>query len=300
MKEGMSVVSAVLLTFVVISWGLSWYAMGLQIGDVPPLVSVAYRFLISAILLIGYLVVSGRFRFIRWQHHGRLIALGFCLFSMNYYCFYVAAGFLPSGVLSVIFATAAIMGAFNQRLFFGKALSGRILLGAVLGVVGLLLLTWGSIVVADTTKVGILLVLPFLGTYLFSLGNLVSARLSQDDDLPNVVAYGMVYGTVICFAICLALGLPFPIPNDLVYLGSLAYLAVFATVLGFIAYLSLVNREGVARASYATVLFPIVAMLVSTWFEGFQWTLLAILGVALALGGTVLVFSKPKTAKRVF
>jgi drug/metabolite transporter (DMT)-like permease len=212
----------------------------------------------------------------------------------------VAAGFLPSGVLSVIFATAAIMGAFNQRLFFGKALSGRILLGAVLGVVGLLLLTWGSIVVADTTKVGILLVLPFLGTYLFSLGNLVSARLSQDDDLPNVVAYGMVYGTVICFAICLALGLPFPIPNDLVYLGSLAYLAVFATVLGFIAYLSLVNREGVARASYATVLFPIVAMLVSTWFEGFQWTLLAILGVALALGGTVLVFSKPKTAKRVF
>ncbi len=115
---------------------------------------------------------------------------------MNYYCFYVAAEFLPSGVLSVIFATAAIMGAFNQRLFFGKALSVRVLLGAVLGVVGLLLLTWGSVSVAGTAEIGVLLVLPFLGTYLFSLGNIVSARLSQDEDLPNVIAHGMVYGTI--------------------------------------------------------------------------------------------------------
>jgi len=293
MKDAMS---AVLLTVVVISWGLSWYAMGLQLGEVPPLVSVAYRFLLAAILLIGYLVVTRRFRFISLKHHGRLFAFGFCIFSMNYYCFYVAAEFLPSGVLSVIFATAAIMGAFNQRLFFGKALSSRILLGAVLGVVGLVFLTWDSVVAAGSAKIGLLLVLPFLGTYLFSLGNIISARLSQDDDLPNVISHGMVYGTIICFALCLAIGLPFPVPNDVVYLGSLAYLAVFATVLGFVAYLSLVNREGVARASYATVLFPIVAMLVSTWFEGFQWTVLAILGVALALGGTVLVFSKPKTA----
>jgi len=286
--------SAILLTVVVISWGLSWYAMGLQLGEVPPLVSVTYRFLLSAVLLIGYLVVSRHFRFIPLKQHGKLFALGFCIFSMNYYCFYVAAEFLPSGVLSVIFATAAIMGAFNQRLFFGKALSARVLLGAVFGVVGLLLLSWESIFVAETAETGLFLVLPFLGTYLFSLGNIVSARLSQNDDLSNVIAHGMVYGTVICLTLCLVIDLPFSIPNDLVYLGSLTYLAVIATVLGFVAYLSLVNREGPAQASYATVLFPIVAMLVSTWFEGFQWTVLAILGVALALGGTVLVFSRTK------
>ena len=293
MKDAMS---AVLLTVVVISWGLSWYAMGLQLGEVPPLFSVAYRFLLAALFLIGYLVVSRRFRFIPWQQHGRLFALGFCIFSMNFYCFYVAAEFLPSGMLSVIFATAAIMGAFNQRLFFGKALSVRVLLGAVFGVVGLLLLSWGSISVAGTAEIGVFLVLPFLGTYLFSLGNIVSARLSQDQDLPNVIAYGMVYGTLICVAICLAIGLSFPIPKDPVYLGSLAYLAAIASVVGFLAYLGLVNREGPVRAAYATVLFPIVAMVVSTWFEGFQWTGIAGLGVALALGGTVLVFSKPKTA----
>ncbi len=286
-------VSAVLLAVVVISWGLSWYPMALQLGDVPPLVSVAYRFLLASILMIGYLLVTRRFRSIPMKQHGKLFALGFCIFSMNYYCFYVSAEFVTSGLLSVIFATAAIMGAFNQRIFFGVALSVRVLLGTIFGVAGLLLLSWESI---SAAKVGVFLVLPFLGTYLFSLGNIVSARLSQDHDLPCVITYGMIYGTIISVVICVALGLPFPIPKDPVYLWSLAYLAAIATALGFVTYLSLVNREGPARAAYATVLFPIVAMLVSTWFEGFQWTGFAVLGFALALGGTVLVFSKPKTA----
>ena len=287
-------VSAALLTVVVISWGTSWYAMGLQIGEVPPLVSVAYRFLISAVLLIGYLVVTKRFRPIPLKQHGMIFVLGFCIFSMNYYCFYVSAEYVPSGLLSVIFATAAIMGAFNQRIFFGQVLGGRIWLGAIFGVAGLVLLFWGSISTAGFTRLGIYLLLPFLGTYLFSLGNIWSVRLSQNHDLPSVIAYGMVYGTVICFALCLTLGLRFPIPSDPVYLGSLAYLAAIATVLGFVSYLSLVNRVGPARASYATVLFPIIAMLISTWLEGFEWTAAAVLGMAFTLGGTFLVYSGPK------
>ena len=289
--------SALLLFVVVISWGFSWYAIELQLGDVPPLVSVFYRFVLAAALLIALLALSGRLRFIPWRRHGLLLALGFCLFSMNFFSFYLAAEFFPSGLLSVIFATAAIMGAFNQRLFFGKALSGRILLGAVLGVIGLTLLSWDSIAEADIAVPWLYIALPFAGTYLFSLGNILSARLSRDYDLPNLVAHGMVYGALVCFVLCLAAGLPFPMPSGAFYWGSLLYLAGIASVVAFLTYLSLVNREGPARAAYATVLFPIVAMLVSTWLEGFVWTAAAAAGLLLALGGTVLVFSRP--AKRL-
>ena len=285
--------SALLLFVVVISWGFSWYAIELQLGDVPPLVSVFYRFVLAAALLIALLALSGRLRFIPWRRHGLLLALGFCLFSMNFFSFYLAAEFFPSGLLSVIFATAAIMGAFNQRLFFGKALSGRILLGAVLGVIGLTLLSWDSIAEADIAVPWLFVALPFAGTYLFSLGNILSARLSRDYDLPNLVAHGMVYGALVCFVLCLAAGLPFPMPSGAFYWGSLLYLAGIASVVAFLTYLSLVNREGPARAAYATVLFPIVAMLVSTWLEGFVWTAAAAAGLLLALGGTVLVFSRP-------
>lgn len=291
--------SALLLFVVVISWGFSWYAIELQLGDVPPLVSIFYRFVLAAALLIALLAISRRLRFIPWRRHGLLLALGFCLFSMNFFSFYLAAEFFPSGLLSVIFATAAIMGAFNQRLFFKKALSGRILLGAALGVIGLTLLSWDSIAEADIAVPWLYVALPFAGTYLFSLGNILSARLSRDYDLPNLVAHGMVYGALVCFVLCLAAGLPFPMPSGAFYWGSLLYLAGIASVVAFLTYLSLVNREGPARAAYATVLFPIVAMLVSTWLEGFVWTIAAAAGLLLALAGTLLVFSRPAERSRV-
>ena len=289
--------SALLLSVVVMSWGLSWYAIELQLGVVPPLVSIFYRFLLAAIFLIGLLALFGRLRPIPLARHGRLLGLGFCLFSMNFFCFYLAAEILPSGLLSVIFATAAIMGALNQRVFLGKPLSGRILVGAMFGVVGLALLSWDSVLDADAGGSLLLMVLPFLGTYLFSIGNLLSVRLSQDHDLPNVVAHGMVYGAAICLVICLIARLPFPLPGDPVYWGSLLYLSGIASVVAFLTYLTLVNREGPARAAYATVLFPIVAMMVSTWLEGFVWTFWAAVGLSLALAGTALVFSNPSKAR---
>ena len=74
---------------------------------------------------------------------------------------------------------------------------------------------------------------------------------------------------------------------------SLLYLAVFATVAGFWTYLTLIGRIGPGRAAYATVLFPIVALALSTWFEDFQWTALAAAGVVLVLVGNAIIRTKP-------
>ena len=73
---------------------------------------------------------------------------------------------------------------------------------------------------------------------------------------------------------------------------SLVYLAIGASVIAFASYLTLLRRIGAARAGYATVLFPIVALAISTLVEGYVWTPLAILGVALALAGNVLVLRR--------
>lgn len=285
--------TAILLSVVVLSWGLSWYAIELQIGGPSALVAIAYRFALASVLIVVYLLVTRRLRLLPMKRHPELFALGFCLFSMNFFCMYLAAEFLPSGLLSVIFATAAIMGAFNQRLFFKVPLQPAVLVGAMLGMAGLALLSWCSIASANAGAASWILLLPFLGAYLFSLGNILSARLSADHDLPNIVAHGMIYGTLICFGLSAASGLPLALNYDPVFLGALAYLAAIASVLAFLTYLSLVKREGPARAAYATVLFPIVAMVVSTFLEAFEWTPLAFVGLVLALAGTMLVFRNP-------
>lgn len=285
--------SYLLLATVVFAWGFSWYAITLQVGEASAFVAVAYRFILAAAVICTTLIATGRWRFIPWRDQKWLALLGMCLFSMNFVSFYLAALYLPSGLLSVVFATAAIFGAFNARLFLGKRLEPRVLLAAALGVTGLALLLGPEIAAAQTTKAPWwTFALPILGTYLFSIGNIVSARLSQSYPLPNIIAQGMIWGTLLLLTLCLITGQTFVLPASPLFWGGVVYLALVASLLAFLTYLTLVNRVGTARASYATVLFPILAMMVSTWAEGYHWTALSTLGLALALGGTVLTFAR--------
>jgi len=79
---------------------------------------------------------------------------------------------------------------------------------------------------------------------------------------------------------------------SLEYVGSLLYLSIFGSIIAFGAYLTLVGRIGADRAAYATVLFPLVALVISSIFENFEWTPLALVGVGLVLVGNVMVVGR--------
>ena len=103
----------------------------------------------------------------------------------------------------------------------------------------------------------------------------------------------MLYGSLILLAICLVRGVPLTFDASPQYVWSLLYLAIPGSVIGFTAYLTLVGRMGPERAAYCTVLFPVVALNVSAFAEGYQWSLPALAGLGLVMAGNVLVFRKP-------
>lgn len=285
--------NSLLFATVVLSWGFSWYAITLQVGEAPALVALSYRFIMAAGILCGGLVLAKRWRPIPWRDQRWLAGLGFCLFSMNFLSFYLAALYLPSGVLSVIFATAAIFGAINARIFWGTPIRAQVIGAALLGITGLTLLLWPEAALSDLSEVPVwAFVLPFVGTVIFSIGNLISARLSRSYDLPNVIGQGMIWGALILIGLSLLFNQPFILPRSALFWAGEVYLAVIASLLAFLTYLTLVNRIGTDRAAYATVLFPIVAMVVSTYAEGYEWSVTAAIGLALTLGGTMLTFHK--------
>ena len=133
-------------------------------------------------------------------------------------------------------------------------------------------------------------VLAVLGTLSASAGMVTSAAI-QRQQLPVIRsnAWGMVYGALCMLIYILILGIPFSFDTSPLYVSSLLFLAVFATVLGFGCFLTLVGRIGAGKASYATVLFPILALFISTVLEGYDWSTLSLVGVALALGGNVII-----------
>jgi drug/metabolite transporter (DMT)-like permease len=138
------------------------------------------------------------------------------------------------------------------------------------------------------------LALALLGTLCFSFGNLLSSRLQALGYTPlQTNAWAMLTGTTILLVGCVLAGVPLRLDSDPRYWGALLYLAIPGSVVGFTAYLMLVGRMGAERAAYCTVLFPLVALNVSAWFEGYRWTPTALVGVVLVLLGNVLVFRKP-------
>jgi drug/metabolite transporter (DMT)-like permease len=285
--------TAVLFVVLVISWGFSWYAIKLQLGIVPPEVSVGYRFALAALILWVGLAITGKLQKANWNDHRRFALMGLFLFGLNFMAMYEATHYVTSGVVAVLFSTASVFNVANQWIFFAQRPRPRVLVGALLGIGGIALVFGREMIHLGATQgaaLGVLLALG--GTLSFSIGNIVSARLKSGRvDIPNAVARGMTWSTCYFAIYTLARGDSFTFDPSPVYVLSLLYLAVIGSVLAFLAYLSLIGRVGADRAAYTTVFFPLVALGVSTVFEGYEWTWVALVGLALILLGNVVIFA---------
>jgi drug/metabolite transporter (DMT)-like permease len=110
-------------------------------------------------------------------------------------------------------------------------------------------------------------------------------------------AWGMAYGALTAAMVAVVLGVPWSIDLRAPYVISLVYLAVFGSVVAFGAYLTLLKELGSASASYVAVATPVVAMLLSTLFEGYRWTPVAAFGVVLAVAGNLLALAPARRRK---
>jgi drug/metabolite transporter (DMT)-like permease len=287
----MSTYSLYLMT--VLIWGSSWYVIKLQLTDVPAEISIFYRFAIAAVILQIFCRIRGKPMGYTLRAHLLFAQMGLFLFFLNFLLIYLASYHMTTGLVSVIFTLVLVFNMVNGRVFLGDRISSLMIVGALTGVVGIVLVFLPEIEqfdFGDNTATSFVLAL--LGTVSASAGMVTSAAI-QRRQLPVIRsnAWGMVYGALCMLIYILIRGIPFSFDSTPVYVGSLLYLAVFATILGFGCFLTLVGRIGAGKAAYATVLFPILALAISTLLEGYSWSLLSLGGVAMALGGNVIILS---------
>jgi drug/metabolite transporter (DMT)-like permease len=278
----------------VLIWGSTWFAIKLQLGVVPPAVSVTWRFLAAAVMLLGYAVLRRLPLRFSARDHLWMALQGVLLFCLNYVGFYVAELSLPSGLAAVICSMLTIGNIVGMRLFFNVHTHAINLCGAFVGIGGVALLFWPdlhSLSANNATAVGVFVALG--ATASATLGNMVATR-NQRQHLPilQVNGWAMLYGAVATGAAALALGEKFSFDRSARYVASLAYLAVFGSIVAFGTYLTLMKRIGAHRAGYTMVAIPVVALLISTWLEDLRWTSNLWIGVALCLLGNVLVLSR--------
>ncbi len=282
----------------VLIWGSTFFAIEFQLGLVSPEVSLVYRYSAAACLLFCWSWFRGLPLRFAARHHLSFMLLGLLLFGLNYILTYYSQIHITSALAAIAFSSMVWMNIINSRIFFGVKAGRNVLFGALLGVVGMYLLFAPQIAELsfdDAVFFGSCLAL--LGALTASFGNMVSQAI-QKADIPVVQsnAWGMLYGALFMGAVALANGREFTFEWSAAYVGSLAYLAVFGSIVAFGAYLTLLGRIGAHKAGYAMVMFPVVALLLSTLFEGLEFTTMTFVGTALVLAGNAFVLRSRHTA----
>lgn len=290
---------AVLFTITVLTWGTTWFVILGQLGVVHPVISVGWRFLLAAGVVFGICWLRGERLRLSVEEHGLCLLLGLFLFCLNYGLFYTASLSLTTGLISIVFSTMVFWNALGARWLMKQSLDYRALAGGVIGIVGLTILFWDELLRFSWLSSGSLaLVLCLLGTLSASSGNLVSATLQKRSmSVWNSTAYGMLYGTALTFGFARLNDYPIQFEWTSIYIGSLLYLVIFGSVIAFGSYLTLVGRIGPGRAAYASIAFPVVAILVSVLFEGYHLSPSALVAIALVVAGNWIALSKSKVRK---
>jgi len=282
----------------VLIWGSTWLVITFQLGKVPPAVSIVYRFALAGLVLLAWArMKSLRLRFSP-EDHLWMALQGALLFGVNYLCVYLAETEITSGLVAVVFSLLVVLNIVGARIFFGTPLKSSTLLGAALGIAGVALVFLPEMsrgTGSGDSALGVGLALG--GALTASLGNIVAYR-NHGRGLPVVQmnAFGMLYGALLVALFALVSRQTFLFEWSPRYILSLAYLTLFGSILAFGAFLVLLGKIGADRAGYVTVAIPIVALLLSSLFEGLRWHATLVIGILLCLAGNIaILWGKQRT-----
>ena len=226
--------------------------------------------------------------------HLRALQQGVLLFGTNYWFVYLAEQTLTSGLVAVAFSTLIFFNIGFGAIFLKARVSGRVVIGAILGLTGTILIYRTEFINYKSSDEFTLALIYCVGSIVFaSLGNITSAA-NQGKKMPVIQtsAFGMIYGALAMELIALIAGKSFTIDWSVTYLASLFYLALFGSVIAFTAYLTLIGRVGAGQAAYAIVIVPVVAITISALFENYKLDLFAIIGIVTLVAGNIIAMRK--------
>ena len=294
--EATRIDASIIIPFIIFTgvWGSTWIVIRDQIGSVPPQWSVAYRFVIAAVAMA--LVAKWKGQSLKIDRSGLIAAtvLGVTQFSVNFNSVYMAERFITSGVVATVFALLLIPNSLLAWAFLGQKPDARFLWAGLVAVAGVALLfvhELGSSAL-NGRDIAIGLGFTLLGLLGASAANVYQAgERAKGYPLLSLLAWSMAIGAVIDICLALAVAGPPVAEARLGYWAGVIYLALFGSVLCFALYFPVVRKIGPGKAAYSSVLVPIIAMSLSTLFEAYRWSPLAIAGAVLSLGGMLLALA---------
>ena len=284
---------AILIPFAIVTliWGSTWLVIRHQLGVVPPTWSVTYRFIVAGTFMLGYALIRGERIMLDARGWAFAAVTGLCQFCLNFNFVYRAEGYVTSGLVAVVFALLLLPNAVFARIFLGQKLGRQLIVGMGVAMAGVVLLFVREARVDPHGSGQVLLGIGFtlLAILSASVANVMQATpTARAYPMAAMLGVAMLIGAGLDATIAWMMAGPPVFDASPSYIAGVLYLGLFASALAFPLYYGVLRVIGPAKAAYSSVLVPVIAMLLSTLFEGYVWSLLAAGGAALVLGGLVI------------
>nr|WP_208402979.1 EamA family transporter [Sphingomonas japonica] len=284
---------AILIPFGIVTliWGSTWIVIRDQLGTVPPSWSVTYRFLVAGIAMLAWALVRRDSIAMDARGWGYAATLGSFQFVLNFNFVYRAELYITSGLVAVVFALLLIPNAMFGRIFLGQRLGRQLLVGSAIAMAGVALLFVHESRVDPSGVATVLtgVAITLAGVLSASISNVMSASATaRRYPMSTTLAAAMLIGTALNALFAYATTGPPVFEWRAGYIAGVLYLGLFASALAFTLYFGVIRVIGPAKAAYSSVIVPVIAMLLSTLFEGYRWSLLAAAGGVLAMAGLVI------------
>ncbi|MES2321186.1 MAG: DMT family transporter [Pseudomonadota bacterium] len=265
-------------------WGSSFLFMRISAPVLGPAVLIEYRVGFAAIfLLIVSLFLNKKLDLAtHWKHY---LILGFFNSAFPFLLFAYAASTLTASVLSVLNATAPMWGALIGAFYYRQPISGKKVLGLVLGTAGVALLV-GFDDVTARPGAAMAIAAALVAAISYSIASAYTRTVTNVEPFAN--AHGSMWGATVLVVPALFF---FPSPGEATagIMAAALALGVMCTGVAYIIYFKLIEEVGTTSALTVTFLNPLFGILWGALFlhEVVGWYTIA--GAAIVIAGTALV-----------
>ena len=267
-------------------WGFNWVVMKTANAYFPPVLFVAFRFLIGSAVMLS-VCAWRRFPIPERKYWKWIAATGILQISINNVCMQIGMYSLTAGVVSVLNYTMPVWMAMLAQLFLKEKLTFRKMTGIAICIVGLFVLM-DIHDLGNMTAVFIVLA----GAAAWAASGIILKRHLQDTPPLPYSAWQMVVGSLLLFVISLIVPQP-PIHWTTTAAACLLYNGILAAAVGFFLWNYLLTHMEAGKAGVAILVVPVVGVISGIIVLGEAFTWHTTLGILLVLGGVLLIV-KPR------
>ena len=286
--------NGVLFAICTLIWGSTWIAITYQIGHTAETLAVAWRYTLAALCLGLFCMVRGLPFKLPLHIHIKMAGVGFFLYCLNYTLLYMAQAHIISALLALMSSSIIYFNVVLRRWWLKQPIRLEVVVGATFGLAGIICLfvpEFSKVSMDAALAAG--LSIAFVSFFSASIGNVISERiLTSGTPVIQMNFYAMSYAMMMLYVTAWHTNDTLVIPTAPEFYISLLYLAIFGSVLAFGSYMKLLKQIGADKAAYVVLVYPIVALVISTFFEGYTWSWLSVLGVVVVLVGNAIAMGK--------